>query len=563
VATHKLMIAVYLALFSLVVFSADGWCQDRLIELSVSGEYQLLRTQEWQNDVINKEQLNQIVRDTLHIQTYEPTFVSEFLAKDLNHDGENEIVASVNKRCTSDPVMFILLFRIGKRGYLQEFRTHMGNINRDIKDINGDGNLEVLTKEILAESTCHAECVEWPEVYKWDGRRYVEASEDFPEYYKKIIENLDARLKQLSEIDLEELAMSDKRTKEELAEWQQFRIADTQVARFKAKQLLGEGKAGFNHAVQWSSSMEYQLRRNAVTVFAGIMDSKSKRYLEKLATDSESTVARSAATALRSGLIQVPFSVELNSDEMGKRSLQHVCVVALEKGPPEDRFWNPTLYKISVEAGVVLEEKKLAEQGAPIFCYRMKEGQVMAAISDGMASNGTTPANVRTTTEFTIDMNDMRVLDTRVRKGNNDDIEEYRKMVLSDKHKKLEGKKPAHLAMKKGEVFVGGSATRHTAFMLRGVLGEKRDMALDVLDPNTYTVEGSISLDPGERKIRGFLGGDHGNAALIDERYVVLLFLGDSRLGVFAPSYVVIVETETKSVKYVAIGSDPACGIAY
>jgi hypothetical protein len=309
--TDRLTIAALVALVFLAMLGTNAECDDKVVELSDSADYQILRIQEWQNTNIDKKQLNQMVRDVLGVQTYERTYVSEFFTKDLNHDRKNEIIASVNERCTSDPVMLVLIFRIDDSVKLQKFRTHWGNIYKDIKDIDADRNFEIITRNVLAESTAHVTCVEWPTIYKWNGRGYIEASKDFAEYYRKIVKDMDTGLERLSEINLEELGKSDKRSKEELARWQQLRMADIQVGQFKARRLLGQENAGFEQAVQWSTSSDRELRRNAITVFAGIGDRGSSQYLQKLARDRDSTVALAAEVALKALAIPAPSSQEL------------------------------------------------------------------------------------------------------------------------------------------------------------------------------------------------------------------------------------------------------------
>jgi len=99
--------------------------------------------------------------------------------------------------------------------------------------------------------------------------------------------------------------------------------------------------------------------------------------------------------------------------------------------------------------------------------------------------------------------------------------------------------------------------------MLKGFLADNQALRLQVLDPNSLTTMQSISLKVGNRKLGGFFGADSGDTVLVAEQYLICLFYGDSRLGVFARGYVMIVDTKTKVVKCIAIGSNPARGIAY
>lgn len=253
------------------------------------------------------------------------------------------------------------------------------------------------------------------------------------------------------------------------------------------------------------------------------------------------------------------------SDPNDPNSHHFVWVVALDKDfPGQDcTIWSPTLYKISVEAGKVVEKKKIAEHGAPLFCYRLPGNRITAVIADGIASNGASYIGEEVEISLTIDRNDMDILEMKTRKGYPDRVEEYRKTVRMDKRKQLNIKKLKNLAEKRGERFLGVSKNKPRAFMLKGFLADNQALRLEVLDPNSLTTMQSMSLKVGNRKLGGFFGAESGDAVLLAEQYLICLFYGNSRLGVFAPGYAMIVDTKAKTVKYVAIGSDPARGIAY
>ena len=240
-----------------------------------------------------------------------------------------------------------------------------------------------------------------------------------------------------------------------------------------------------------------------------------------------------------------------------------VWVVALEKDSPHEvcSDWSPTLYKISVEEARVVGKKKIAEQGAPIFCYSLPGDRIRVVLSEGVAANGTYVAE-RITIDLTIDKNGMRILKSNTKKGY-DDPQEYRNIVLLDKNKNLNIDKPKQFVKKKGDVFLGTSKITPRAFMLKRFLRNNRNLSLEILDSNTLTPIKSMPLNVGNRKLGGFSGADWGDATLIADRFVICLFHGNSSLGTFAPGYVIIVNTASKIVKYVAIGSNPSRGIAY
>lgn len=250
-----------------------------------------------------------------------------------------------------------------------------------------------------------------------------------------------------------------------------------------------------------------------------------------------------------------------SANERGEHNF--IWVVALEKDSPDEisSEWNPTLCKIDIEQAKVVEKRNIAEQGAPRFCYSLPGNRLRVILSEGIAANGTYVAK-ETTIDLTIDKNGMRILATEAKEGYND-YQEYMKMVLSDKNKSLNIDRPKQFIKKKGEVFLGTSKVRPRAFMLKGFFIDKRDLSLEILAPDTLTPIHSIPLKVGNRKLGGFSGASWGDATLIADRYVICSFDGAALLGYFDPGYIVIVDTELKIVKYVAIGSNPARGIAY
>lgn len=58
----------------------------------------------------------------------------------------------------------------------------VANLKTAIRDLNGDGNDEVIVEKTLVEYSC-VETIRWPAVYRLEDGKYVEASRDFPEFY--------------------------------------------------------------------------------------------------------------------------------------------------------------------------------------------------------------------------------------------------------------------------------------------------------------------------------------------------------------------------------------------
>ena len=182
-------LAVMLSMLGVIPFGkyATG---DEVVKVSNEGVYKSLYDNDWEKLSLDNEKLNTLVRKILNVADYEPTEIDKFLVQDLNHDGSKDIIAAINQRCTSDPVLIVLIFKRQGEVYLQEFTTHWGGLTRDVEDLDEDGIFEIITYSVLAMSTDHASTIGWPTIYKWDNEKYVEASAEFPDYYRKFIEEI-------------------------------------------------------------------------------------------------------------------------------------------------------------------------------------------------------------------------------------------------------------------------------------------------------------------------------------------------------------------------------------
>jgi len=112
----------------------------------------------------------------------------------------------------------------------------------------------------------------------------------------------------------------------------------------------------------------------------------------------------------------------------------------------------------------------------------------------------------------------------------------------------------------KGEQFLVASSVRRRVFVLTDYKN-KQNLSVKVLDSNSFQAIDLIPLGVGDRNLGKFFG--YVNTKLVGDRFLICLFDGAAYFGHFAPGYVMIVHTVDKSVKYVAIGSDPALGICY
>lgn len=243
-----------------------------------------------------------------------------------------------------------------------------------------------------------------------------------------------------------------------------------------------------------------------------------------------------------------------------------VWVVALEK-EAKDIYWNPTLYKISVEKAKVVERKKIAEQGAPVFCYSLPGDRIIAVLHDGVFANGTY-VDKRMTIDLTIDKESMQIISDEKIEGIADD---YKPLAVRQKINQIYAKRQIN-GFPRNASPLAISEDNKVIWVMKGrptrkevLLGlPKKNLTLCSLDSATFEELQCIPLNPGgQRRLKGSSPGPINTILLKGGKFIVLLWSGASSIGHYASAYVMIVDTELKIVKYVVIGSDPSSGIAY
>lgn len=126
-------------------------------------------------------ELLKAVKILLRIPDYESWRISIAEAKrmDLNGDGIADIVATVNKETSGDPVGVFLLVSSGDQYVLQEFDTERASLDETVRDLRGEGKYEILVTQEISSTAPHAQAFYWYDVYAWDGSEYVPNNASF------------------------------------------------------------------------------------------------------------------------------------------------------------------------------------------------------------------------------------------------------------------------------------------------------------------------------------------------------------------------------------------------
>lgn len=294
---HAFLVLSILVTFSLLAGEPDSQAGSEPAENSGGTGY---NSEEWNEVNLLHPQVVSKIRRKLAVHPYESFEMSEFFVGDINRDGSTELVATVTQNCSSDPVQMVVVFRRQQEVYVQAIPTHWGAILRDVRDLDGDGKHELIARGVLAESTSHANCVEWHAIYEWDGNGYVEASGKYREYYTThYVPLLRKRLNDVQSLAVADLARGSEHTPKWWRKWKERSIADCYMGIDKAKRLVGEqSTAGFDRAELWLKSGDNELKKNAIKVFHEIGDAPSMAALETAAKDENERISQRAIEAL-------------------------------------------------------------------------------------------------------------------------------------------------------------------------------------------------------------------------------------------------------------------------
>lgn len=240
--------------------------------------------------------------------------------------------------------------------------------------------------------------------------------------------------------------------------------------------------------------------------------------------------------------------------ESTTQASDYIYVVALEKESDQatSETWDPTLYKIDIKKGNVVQTVKLAEQGAPAFCQRLGDKDIRVYIDEGIAANGSVVGNP-IQHEYVVDK---ATLSIRKETTNPERIEELSVSYVEG----LDRSQWRNFTQKKGVVFLGQSPITKQIYLFSNYISDidLKNLELKILNEHSSQEPKSVPLGVGDRDLREL---EH--TIFLRERFFICLFKGRGYLGCYGAGYVMIIDLNSKQVNYVTIGSNPALGIAY
>jgi len=204
---------------------------------------------------------------------------------DIGHDGTYRLLASLDSGGRHFCNQLVIIAKQGSGfALLNQWKVWgVGDINAVLEDVDHDGREEVVLPQAwtIYDGASHCLAI-WQKIFQWDNGKFVDRSNQFPDFYKKRREELktglDRNMGYGPDAVCEQMEMD-------------------KISRF----LSIEPHAGFARAMDWAGGHDASLKRKAAAVFADIGNEESREALGKLATDEDPLVAETARLYMSGG----------------------------------------------------------------------------------------------------------------------------------------------------------------------------------------------------------------------------------------------------------------------
>jgi hypothetical protein len=220
--------------------------------------------------------------------------LGEFKLIDLNKDKKYELLATIDY---SGRAFYNTLVIVRKTNDTYEHQKlnafNITNIDNIIIDLDDDGIKEILLTNLFGTYRGINPVPRWTDIYRWDGRKYRLASNEFPKYYEEKIVSLEKKVDELSR------EIKDKRIGSENLKYYQLKVEAYYIEIEKAKRLLKpKSKEGLERALRLFRSDDVDSRFDALVIFEDIGDEQSIKLLKESIKDPNPGIAAQAQMLL-------------------------------------------------------------------------------------------------------------------------------------------------------------------------------------------------------------------------------------------------------------------------
>lgn len=177
-----------------------------------------------------------------------------------------------------------------------------------ISDMDNDGYMELILPQRLTEYYGARPIAIWTSIYKFNGTKFEDASNQFKDFYKtvmlpKVDSDISETNKAAEAFHAKVLSGKHDYTEKDIKFYEEIYeegLSTDWIIRDKISRLTGENtKAGLERAKGWAKSPNSNLRENAIIVFKEIKDDESLNNLKLLTLDNNTMVADKARQAIK------------------------------------------------------------------------------------------------------------------------------------------------------------------------------------------------------------------------------------------------------------------------
>lgn len=261
---------------------------------------------------ISPEEINKFINELLKEADTrigrESGELGQHLFRDLNKDNTYELLATLDYSGRAFYSVLIVVKKVNKRFEYQELRAfNITNLKKIIVDLDQDGIQELRVEGLFTSYKGVRPTAYWTDIYQWDGKQYVRASENFPRFYEAEIRELQEKIKVLGEnIKKRQQELKGKgagvRSDDLLYHLHLQKRAYTIEVEKVQRLLTPQSKAGFDTAADLFRSntgdklTDLEAKGDAITIWEDIGDEESLTRLHEATQDPR--VGKEAERAL-------------------------------------------------------------------------------------------------------------------------------------------------------------------------------------------------------------------------------------------------------------------------
>jgi hypothetical protein len=283
---------IAIALF-VVTISCVSSAQDNIAkEVERTTETQCLYNSDWRTLSKDKNVIMKAIISISNDIAESLKYNSEYFVNDPRvfplHDPVKEtLLINISLGGKLDSTWLVFFFKEDENVKFQVFDTIYFSMDKNIKDINSDGQVEIIFWSVFT-STSNANQVFMPIIYGFNGEQFVEDSKSYKSYYEKYLSEINQSIKDTESMTTESLCIDEDND----VRWRrEHHVSDLIVCQSYAESILGKNISCIDKVENWSVTKDRDLKRNIIRIYAHTKDKRIKPMVDNLSKDKDKTLS--------------------------------------------------------------------------------------------------------------------------------------------------------------------------------------------------------------------------------------------------------------------------------